>query len=306
MFFSETRKGEFSAYGATILGSLFPLLTVLTVTKLPPLYAASIATGFAALFFACTLSCRKGWGQMRNGRSSWKNILLATLFNGVIYHGLIFSGFQFTSPGNGAVVGLMEIFFAFVIVNLLLRHERFIPSHLTGAFLMLSGALIILLPSWDGGMHIGDLLILLATAAAPLGTIFAQRARKAVSADMFMLIRSVISAVFLFILACMFEIAPMSSVWIASWWFLLLNGIFMMGLAKLLWVEAIHRLPITKTVALAPLGVMLTLVFAYLFLGEHITVQQAMSVVPMAYGMWLLTRKDYFSNRSNGKFWGLK
>jgi drug/metabolite transporter (DMT)-like permease len=70
------------------------------------------------------------------------------------------------------------------------------------------------------------------------------------------------------------------------------NGIFIFGLSKILWVEAIHRIPITKTISLACIQPLLTMIFAYFFLRQSATVVQLLSLVPMAVGMLLLTRRS--------------
>ena len=216
---------------------------------------------------------------------------MATFFIGVIFYGLVFTGYRFTSPGNGALVSLMEIFFTFLVVNLFWKHERFVPLHAFGGFLMFLGAILIIFPKTSGGWNSGDLLILLATVSSPIGNIYAQRARKMVSTDMLMFVRSVIGAIFLFALALILEPMPTLSAISHSFWFLVLNGIFLLGLSKILWIEAIHRLPIAKTVALTAVEVLLTLILAYLILGQKISHEQALSILPMLLGVFLLSRK---------------
>lgn len=288
--FSDRTKGEYSAYGTAILWSLFPVVTVLTVQGLSPLFTASIATGFSALFFACMISFRRGWSQLLR-REAWRDMLLATFFIGIIFYALVFTGYRFTSAGNGAVVGLMEIFFTFLIINILLKHEKFDPLDALGAFLMVIGALFVLLPSRSDPWNIGDLLILLSTMSPPLGNMFAKRARKIVSAETLMFVRSGVSAPFLLLLAFLFEPMPSASALQSSLPYLLLSGIVLLGFSKILWIEAIHRLPIAKTAALTEVGVLLTLLFAYIFLDQPATLKQIIGALPIMVGLFLLTKK---------------
>ncbi len=273
-----------------MLWSTFPVITVLTVSVISPLYGAAIGTGLSAIFFACVLTLRHGWLSPKS-RTVWTDILLATFFIGIVFYGLIFVAYKYTSAGNGAVMGLMEVFFTFVIVNLLVKHERFIPKHAFGALLMVIGALFILIPKWNGTVNIGDLLIILATISAPVGNIFAQRARKQVSAEMLMFVRSVIGGLFLFILASLLESAPKPSVLISSWLLLFCNGFLLLGLSKILWMEAIHRLPIAKTVSMSAIELPLTLLFAWILLDQSPTFQQMAATIPIIGGMFLLLRK---------------
>ncbi len=277
-------------YGQVLVSSLFPVVIVTTVSAVSPLYAAAIGTGLAAVFFAITLTARRDWILPESG-TVWRDILLVTFFNAVVFHGLVFIGFTYTSAGNGAVMGLMEVFFTFVIVNLLVKHERFIFIHALGAFFMAIGAFFILIPQWSGTVNVGDLLIILATASAPIGNIFAQRARKKSSAAMVMFVRSVVGALFLFLLAALFESLPAPSALASSWVPLIFSGFLYLGFSKILFLEAMHRLPIAKTISLSAIGIPLTLLFAWMFLGQNPTPEQIIATIPMIGGMALLLKK---------------
>ncbi len=287
---SEKQKGELSLYGQVLLSGLFPVITVLTVSAISPLYAAAIGTALSALFFAAVLTVRRRWALPKS-RAVWTDILFAAFFIGIVFYTLIFIGYKHTSAGNGAVMSLMEVFFTFLIVNLLVKHERFVAIHAIGGLLMVSGALFILIPEWSGAVHSGDLLIVLATISAPIGNIFAKRARKQVSAEMLMFIRSIIGAFFLFLLAASFESAPALSTLLSLWFPLLFSGFLYLGLSKLLWVEAIHRLPIAKTISLSATNIPLALLFAWMFLGQSPTGEQIAAMLPMIGGMFLLLKK---------------
>ena len=136
----------------------------------------------------------------------------------------------------------------------------------------------------------GDIIILLATAVPPFGNYYAQKARKYVSSIHIMFIRSVITGFVFFLLAWIFEGVPSFSVIQLSFPLLLINGILLCGVAKVLWIEGIHRLAITKAISLASTTPAWTLFFAYLFLHEIPTVWQLVGIVPLISGVWLLTR----------------
>ena len=46
--------------------------------------------------------------------------------------------------------------------------------------------------------------------------------------------------------------------------FLVINGVLLLGVSKILWIEGIHRINVTKANALNSLGPLLTLLFAWL------------------------------------------
>jgi len=287
---SEKQKGELSIVGKVLLSSLFPVMTVLTVSVVSPLYAAAIGTGLSAIFFAIVLTARRTW-SFPASRTDWMNVLLATFFIGIVFYSLVFIGYKYTSAGNGTVMSLMEVFFTFIIVNLLVKHERFVLTHALGAFLMAIGALFILLPKWSGTINIGDLLIMLAAISAPVGNIFAQRARKRTSAEMLMMIRSVMSAFALFILAAIFESPPNLSALASAWLPLLITGFLILGLSKILFLEAIHRLSLAKTISLSAINIPMALLCAWIVLGQSPTGEQIAATLPMIGGMFLLLRE---------------
>jgi drug/metabolite transporter (DMT)-like permease len=71
----------------------------------------------------------------------------------------------------------------------------------------------------------------------------------------------------------------------------LIGGFFLMGLSKILWIEAIHRLPITQTISVASIQPLFTMFFAYILLHQAPEWVQLLSLPPIAGGMYLLTKK---------------
>jgi drug/metabolite transporter (DMT)-like permease len=284
------RTGELAVFGSAILWSFFPVLTILTFAGLTPLFSAAIGTLLAAVFFAALVTARNQWNFV-NERRAWKGLILTSLYIGVIFYALIYTGLRYTTAGNEAIMAQMEVFFSFLILGLFLKHERPAPRKVLGAGCMLVGAALILIPK-ASGWHAGDLLILAATAFAPLGNRAAQEARRYVSAEFIMLIRSALSGAFLLALAFFLEPLPSSGALSSSLWFLLLNGIFLLGLSKILWIEGIHRIPITEAISLSSITPFLTLIVAWLVLGERVMAFQIIGIVPMIAGMWLLTQRE--------------
>lgn len=153
---------------------------------------------------------------------------------------------------------------------------------------MLMGTLIVLYPNTTK-LHLGDLLILMATMIAPFGNYYQQRARETVSSEMILFIRSSISTpvvlIFAYLLRDKFSIMDVKS----SAVFILINGFLLLGFSKILWVEGIHRISVTKSNALASISPPLTLLFAWFFLDDIPTRFQLFSIVPIIIGMVLLS-----------------
>jgi len=190
----------------------------------------------------------------------------------------------------------MEDFLILIILNLW-KKEKLKRKHIFGAILMVIGALLVLFPG-QFQVKEGDLIILLATTLPPFGNYYQQRARKKVSSTVIMFYRSFLSSIFLFALASIFEVRPSTSALMESGIFILVNGIFLMGLIKILWLEGIHRIPITKAISLTAIAPAFTLLFAYFILGEIPTIWQLSGFLPMFIGIFLITAYKFNNIRS--------
>ncbi len=73
--------------------------------------------------------------------------------------------------------------------------------------------------------------------------------------------------------------------------FLAANGVLFLGLSKILWIESIHRLPITKVVSLESISPFFTLLVARVLLREQVSVFQVVGLIPILTGVFLLTKK---------------
>ncbi|MDD5103459.1 MAG: DMT family transporter [Candidatus Peribacteraceae bacterium] len=291
MLLHPTRLGEMNILLSAVLWSTFPVITILSFGTVPPLFSAGISTLLAALFFAFLLTLKHEWPLLLKHKA-WKDILLTTLFIGIAFYGFLFLGLKHTSAGNAAILMLMEVFFSFLILGLLLHHEPLLPRTVIGGACMVLGALLVLLPKGAEGWQQGDLLIIIATIFAPLGNRFAQRARKVVTTNVIMFLRSIGSGAFLLLLAWYLEPHPTGADLSGSFGFVLINGILLLGLSKILWIEGIHRIPITKAISIDSITPLFTLVVAYFILLEQPNVLQVASLIPIGIGMVLLTKSS--------------
>ncbi len=283
---TEQRKGERSIFLAAFLWSFFPIVTVLSYAVLPSLVSLAWSTSFATLFFAGTLTYRKKWSDIRNPLL-WKYALLIALFIGVLFYGLYYAGLERTTPGNAAIIVLFEVFTSYVFFRVF-KGERFSLNHVVGAILMIVGAVIVVGHDFSG-INTGNLLILLAVMFSPIGNFFQQKARHIASSEAIMFLRSLLSAPIIFLLAYLFHAhASLGNVY-ASLPILAINGLLLLGLSKIFWIEAIHRISVTKGIALSSVTPFLTLLLAWLILQQTPNVWQLTSLIPLVGGVLLLT-----------------
>ncbi len=73
--------------------------------------------------------------------------------------------------------------------------------------------------------------------------------------------------------------------------FLLINGLFLLGLSKFLWIEGIHRINVMKANALASISPLITLLFAFILLQKTPTIYQLLAFIPMFFGVYFLSKQ---------------
>lgn len=290
---NEERKGELYIWSMAFLWSLFPIVTAISISSSGPLFALAATTFFSFLFFLFLFIRRGKWSALRN-KSALKDISFVALFNGILFYAFFFFGLRFTSAGNASIIGLMEIFYTFLIFNVL-RKESIPKNHIAGAALMLFGASIIFLPGVINhfSVNIGDLIILIGAVFGPLGNFFQRSARRKVNSETIMLVRSFITVPFVLLLAY----AGKENISLAILngrviWYIAFSGVILLGLSKIFWIEAIHRISVTKAISLSSISPFLTLIFAFILLHQAPTAIQIVSLIPLFAGVMLLTRSD--------------
>lgn len=283
-------SGEFILITALLFGAFFPIISKLGFNTIPPIYSAAYASLIAGIVFFSTLIARKELKTFQTCRA-WKDILLSTLMIGVCLYGFLFYGISKTTAGNASVLALFEVFFSYIILSIIIKSEPLIKHHIIGAVLMVIGAGIILAPNITGSFSAGDFIIILAYVFAPLGNRYAKNALHEVSPVFLMTIRSFVSGIFLLALANLIETHPERHQFFEGAIYLLINGILILGFSKILWLEALKRLPITKASSISVIVPAFTLFFAWIILDEVPTLWQITGLIPIAIGVSLIMKK---------------
>lgn len=280
------RQGETFILLEALLWSLFPIITILSYANLSPMVSLGWSTIFGGVFFAIMLSFRHRWHEVKN-LAALKDILWGTFLIGILYYVFLFWGLKFTSAGNVSIIALMEVFFTYLFFNVW-RREYISWKHILGIALMITGALIVLYPNFSE-FHPGDLLVLIGTTFAPFGNLFQKRAREKVSSETIMFTRSMIAGPFILLLAYVFGFHFSATQLKGSLLFLFVNGFLLLGLSKILWIEGIYRISVTKAQALTNISPLLTVFFAWLILYDQPTIWQLSAFFPMFLAVILLS-----------------
>lgn len=287
----EHRIGERFVYVETFLWSFLPIISVLSFASVPVLTSLAWSTLCAVIFLAAVVSYNKAWHEVFQ-RKIWLHVLLAAIFIDMMYFGLYFIGLEKTTPGNAVIIALFEVFTSYLVFNIF-RRQHIAREHKLGATLMLVGAMVVLAPNYSG-IHTGDFIILAATFFAPVGNYFQLRARKKASSATIMFMRALCAAPVLFLAAYVLgERASFENLQSAIV-FLVLNGVVMLGISRILWLEGIRRIAVVDAIALSCIGPLLTLFFAWLILGQLPNVWQLSALVPLTLGILYLTDRLKF------------
>lgn len=283
---TESQKGNTFILFSAIIWSLFPIVTILGIKGVSSMVALFWSTAFSVVFFLGMIIFRKRWHEIKN-LQVWKYAFGIAIFNGVIYYGLYFYALTKTLPANAAIVALFEVVTSYIFFQVI--HKEYISrKHIWGIIFATLGAILIFLPK-IGHFYIGDLFIIIATFLTPLGNGYAQKARKLVSSETVMFIRNLIALPFLFVLVIIFRTSPIFNLQGNSLWWLLLNGLIILGLSKIFWTEGIHRISVTKALALGTICPFFTIIFTWIIIGQAPTLAQLISLPLLIFGILLLT-----------------
>jgi drug/metabolite transporter (DMT)-like permease len=282
------RTGYALVLASALMYGAFPVITKLSYTELRPLTSAGWSMLFACLLLGPLVGVRKRWKEVID-RRALPSLIGMTLIIVVGVYGVIFLSLQLTSASNVAILSTTEMLTTILFLTILTRHERFSASRAWGSIAMFLGVILILFggattPNW------GDALILIAPLLAPWGNVLQKRARTMVSGEAMYFFRSLVGGSILLFFALVFEPLPSAAAFGANLPLLLLNGIVIFGISKLLWVEGLHRMPITTAIPLVNSSAVFTMVFAFLILHEPIRIHQVLALIPVFFGIWLLTR----------------
>lgn len=294
MALTNSRTGELLILSQTFVWGALPIVTTIMYATLPNLIALAWSIFFAILFFLGVVIYRKTWRELKS-LQLWKYCLAIAFFNGVLYYSFYFIGLSKTLPGNAGIIGLFEIFTSYAFFHMI-RKEHITKEHILGAALMIAGVLIVLWPRFSG-FNSGDLFILAACVFAPGGNFYMQKARKIATSENIMLARSIFTFPIVLVIAAFMGQATNFTDLKNSLLFLVLNGVIIFGLSKIFWVEGIHRIAVTKALALGSISALFTLLFAWIFLSQHPTIWQLSALLPMILGVCFLTDQLRF-NRS--------
>lgn len=283
---TKEREGELLVLGLTLLESWFPILSIVAMSYVGALHTYMYSLMIALFFYVAIMYKRKRFTELKN-KKAYKDLLLTTFWITSIFT-LIFIGMRYTTAGNMAVIVFLQVLFSYLYFNVL-GNEKMQKVHLMGAIIMGVGALIILVPE-DFSLNKGDMLILASAAMAPIVNLYQKRARVYCSAETILGFRTVVGLPFVALLAYLMEPSVSYEAFMSAlpYIFLIATGVYVVS--KIMWIEALNRITITKLSAMLALMPVMTLFFAYIYLDEIPEFRQLLGIVPVLVGGYLITK----------------
>ena len=285
-----TSIGTALALLSAFLWSFFPLLTF-GDQALPPFTYAGASTLVAAALFAGLLTAKGRWRTFSIAHC-WVDLAYLTLLNGVIFHAGVFFAARTTPPGTVIMLLQLELPFSVLMLRLLGK-EQLRPHELFGCVTLFLGAIVLVLPRGTSfRLELPELVLIGCAALPPLGNLAVRRARLLLTTVEILFVRSLVAGAILLTAGLSRESPPalnsLSALTLAA---IAANGIFIMALGKLIWVEAVTRIPISKAVALGATTPAITLLLTYLFFGTLPTMSEWGALVLVTAGVLLITQR---------------
>jgi drug/metabolite transporter (DMT)-like permease len=259
------------------------------VTYCPPLILLTARFSLAGvLILGISALRRDSWSL------SWRDTLVFALLgvaNNALYLGLGYTGLQTVSAGLGGLIVSANPVFTAILAALFLG-EQFTWRKVTGLLLGIIGVGFIVWHRMSVGtdsLH-GILFTLASLASIVLGTILfkllAPKGSLWIGNGVQNLAAGLVLVPFAFTLADVGDIVPSARL-LGAFAFLTLGGSI---LAYLLWFHLLKVCGATAASAYHFLMPPLGMLFAWMVLGEHLEIRDLVGIVPVALGIYLVTR----------------
>lgn len=261
----------------------------IALAECPPLLLLSIRfliAGAIILGLCATLG-----GFRRLAAREWAALILAGALNNALYLGLSFTGMTTVSSGFTAVIISANPLLTALVAGPVLG-ERLTLRKLAGLLLGMAGVAIVLRSRLGSGHEslVGTLFVVGGLFALTAGTLVYKRLRTSAGLWQASGIQCLAGGVVLFPVALATE--PLSAVHVTGpflWAFAYLVVAVSIG-GYSLWYFILNRSSATEATALHFLMPPLGLFFGWVVLGEHVPPLDFLGVVPIAAGIWLVTR----------------
>lgn len=283
---TQTEDVDYKKFGTTDILMLSAILfwavnfsfVKIALRELSPLGFNGIRLLFASVMLVLILVL-SGEGLKVDRKTFWKLVFLGLIGN-TAYQMFFIHGIDLTSASNSAIIiAITPVFIA--LLSSLMKHERVHSVAWAGILFSFVGFYLVIsdrLGSFEfSSLSVrGDLLIFCGNICWAVYTVFSKPLLARMSPLKLTTLTMVAGTVF-FLPFCVKDISciPYSDVSFRAWGSLLYSGLFALVICYVIWYVSVRRVGNTKTAIYNYLIPVFTVIFAYFFIDERFTGQQA-------------------------------
>ena len=262
----------------------------IALRELSPLGFNGIRLLFASvvLVFILVLS---GESLKVDQKTFWKLVFLGLIGN-TAYQMFFIHGIDLTTASNSAIIIAMSPAFI-ALLSTLMKHERVHTAAWVGILFSFVGFYLVIASRFGtfqfSSLSVrGDLLIFCGNIFWTVFTVFSKPLLERMSPLKLTTLTMAIGTVF-FLPFCIKDIShiPFRTVSLKAWGSLLYSGLFALVICYVIWYASVQRVGNTKTAIYDYLIPVFTAIFAYFFIDERITEQQAVGALIIFVGVYL-------------------
>lgn len=293
------KQGVFFVLVAVVLWGLFPVFTKKGLgTVAPPIFAAVTALVASLPLLAIAYARRQ---IPRRGSGIWKDLIYIGVMGTTIPFLLFYSGTAQTSGITAGLLLQLEPAYSMVLSYFLLR-EHIPTQQVAGSLMLLAGAMVVIgggrvtgNGGWDARIDTGELLVMLSSLGYQLAHIRTKRLLRA-GADSFMIsgVRLGIGGGLLAGVALAMSItggakSGLPEVTLATVMGLIGYSFFVVAAEKVLWLEGIRRVNLSKASGFLPISALASLTGGVVILREVPGIHQCAGATLIVAGSLVLS-----------------
>lgn len=263
---------------------------------------ALAALRIVVAFVAVTLIVKARRGRIpRLGRVELAWVALAGFLVVYAHQTALVYGLQFSSAANGTLLMATSPLLSALLAALFYR-ERLTWLRIAGALLGLAGVAMVVVGSGAqiGLTGWGDAIVFLAVAVFVFGGLVIQRISRTLDPLAMLWYMYQAGGLMLMAHAAMTPSSYDADNWSMTWWpwlVLLFSAVIASGVSNILWNAGIARLGISRAALFVNWLPIFGLLFAALFLDEHVTLVHVAGLACILSGTWLGLRRGAPASR---------
>ena len=286
-------KWDLLIISSLLIWWFFPIIAKVIYNDLNFLYTLAFITFFSIFFFLFWLFKNKEWKYFKKNKQ-WLNLIIWIFILWVVFYSILFYGISKTSAINSSIFWLSEVLFSYLLFWIIFTKKKSSPNEILWTIMILIWWLVAL-SQWNIETNIWDFYIILACLFAPIWHFFTRKTIDYFSTNFIMLLRSIISVIFLFIISYIFYPAPSFENISNTIHLLLFSWIILFWLSKLFRINSYKYIWVSRASSFLPLYPIFTIIYSIIFIWVYPSINQALSLIPI--WIWILV----FYNKINLK-----